>query len=436
MIKKLAVFLWSGLLFSAAFSQNESQPAHVLVLEDIEIIGNKKTNDHVILRHLSVQPGDTLGPGVLVVNKNRLDATKFFKSTDVYTKPGSEKGLVVLVVEIEERKWPAYYFKGGHGDLDGWYLIPVGFNFSNLFGHGQYLDFQMKWGNRQDGISVSYTQPDFLETASQLDISVFLNSVEFTHYWDFNDTAQTVQNVGLAFKLSNPFDIYKSLSLTGRQVGVQPVSNQVLKPYFGDDFNRAILTAIGFTFDTDTRDNPLFPASGFWGAFNAEIVYKHFSANYAFPKLTYDGRWFYRISERNVFAFHLESGYTTSQAPFYERFYLGGSYSLRGYSFARLTPLGWGSSLLAAQTELRFPLGSAEFPQYKHIIVLYYDVGGIWSPGELPGVMDFHHGLGVGYRIKLPIVNIARLDLTVPFSRIENDFFNYIKLQVALGHSF
>ncbi len=431
-----AVIIWLGFLFSTALSENNTSPGRALVLEDIEIKGTTKTRDDVIRRNISVQPGDTLYPDILIDSDNRLEATTFFKSVDVYTKPGSQKGLVVLVVEIEERKWPAYYSKGGHGDLDGWYLVPVGFNFSNLFGHGQYLDFHMKWGNRRDGASLMYSQPEFLETTSRMDISVYTNSAEYSHYWDHQDTTQTVHDLGVSFKLSNPFDLNSSLSLTGRMVRVWPQHNALLKPYFGDDFNRALLTGLGLIYETDTRDNSFFPTSGFWGAFQAEIVYRHFSANFAFPRLMYDGRWFRRLSERNTFALHLEGGYTTHEAPFYERFYLGGVYSLRGYSFARLTPPGWGTSLMAAQSELRFPLGDSEFPHYKHVVVLFYDVGGIWSPGEWPGIMDFRHGLGIGYRIKLPIVNIARLDLTVPFSRVENDFLNYVKLQIALGHSF
>ena len=125
--------LWLG---APAVAQD---PARQLVVEGIEITGNFKTRPTVIHRYLTVAAGEPISPEDLLISEQRLSETEFFKQVDVYTRPGSEKGRLVVVVEIEERKWPRFRFEGGNGELDGWYIVPVGFHFDNFSGRGQRL---------------------------------------------------------------------------------------------------------------------------------------------------------------------------------------------------------------------------------------------------------------------------------------------------------
>jgi hypothetical protein len=60
-------------------------------------------------------------------------------------------------------------------------------------------------------------------------------------------------------------------------------------------------------------------------------------------------------------------------------------------------------------------------------------VGGIWLPGEVPMSSDLHHSVGLGYRWRLRVLGMLRLDLSLPVKGIDADIF---QLNVSLGHAF
>jgi len=77
----------------------------VIVLEDIEVVGNRSTLDEVILRALPVQPGDTLRAGDPRLRDARfkLLALGFFRDVTLGLRKGSARGHVVLTVTVVER---------------------------------------------------------------------------------------------------------------------------------------------------------------------------------------------------------------------------------------------------------------------------------------------------------------------------------------------
>ena len=85
----LGVFLLlAGSLFRPDAGAAEAETRQ-LVVEKIEIEGNAKTRPGVILQHLTVEPGQPIGPEDLLNGQSRLSKTRFFKQVDVYARPGS-----------------------------------------------------------------------------------------------------------------------------------------------------------------------------------------------------------------------------------------------------------------------------------------------------------------------------------------------------------
>src|SRR5688500_7023246 len=74
-------------------------------LEGIELRGNLRTRARVVLRYLPFEPGDLLDvddPAVELA-RYRLLGTGFFRDVQFSLRKGSERGRVVLVVEVVER---------------------------------------------------------------------------------------------------------------------------------------------------------------------------------------------------------------------------------------------------------------------------------------------------------------------------------------------
>lgn len=442
--------IWRGLIavsflaiyFSSATLAAQSQPpARTLTIEDIEIVGNTKTNKNVIYRYLTIRPGDAITPELIEANSRRLTQTNFFKDVEFYTRRGSEKGKIVVIIEVKERKWPYFQFEGGHSDLDGWYLVPASLRFDNAFGHGSKLGLKWTIGDRISLLSLWYHNASLFKSKAFIDLQLYGGSLDFIHYFGTERFKQNVDFSGFEAKFGGNRGLFKHLFVAYRSktfdpndfvIGDQSGRQDILPPEIARNLQKTEFQSLVFGLSADFRDNPVYPLNGFWGAFTVEST-NQVDSNTKFAKVLFDARFFKRTVNKQVFAFHFKGGYTPKEAPFYERFYLGGANSLRGYADRRLTPLGWGTKLLLTNTEYRFPLSRKNFPYYKTSAAIFFDAGGIWLPGQTPKLKDFYTAWGFGLRVKLPVVGTTRFDLAFPLRKIDNED---VRFHISLGHSF
>ena len=87
----------------AMAERGEFGPA--IVIERIEIVGNGSTRDELILRALPFDVGDMLAAGDPKLRKARFKVLSlgFFRNVTMSMKRGSERGRVILTVQVEER---------------------------------------------------------------------------------------------------------------------------------------------------------------------------------------------------------------------------------------------------------------------------------------------------------------------------------------------
>ncbi|MCP3098250.1 BamA/TamA family outer membrane protein [Myxococcus sp. K15C18031901] len=124
-------------------------------IERIELRGNTRTRDSVILRALRLGPGDVLATGDVPELKRRLLNLKLFKSVEVLTLP--ERSGVGLQVDVEER-WtllPIPVFSSGKGQWQaGIFALE-----SNLFGLNKTLVAGGMAGNRGGSLFSMFRDP-------------------------------------------------------------------------------------------------------------------------------------------------------------------------------------------------------------------------------------------------------------------------------------
>jgi len=423
------------------FSQT-SPAIRQLIVEDIEIVGNNKTKPEVILRHLNFGVGDPIDPFVIDINSRRLSQTNFFKDVQFYTRRGSEKGKLVVIIEVKERRWPYFQFEGGHSDLDGWFFVPASLRFDNLFGRGSKMGARFLFGDKTNEFSFFYHNNSLFSGNAFLDVQLFNAEQTFEHYLDDLKTEQMVEFSGLRLKLGGTKGLLKYLHVAFRGETYIPedfvtATNDsiisTLPAVIARDLGETKISTVSLGLSGDFRDNSAYPMNGFWGALIAESSSDQSNSDLTYSKITLDARFYKELHAKRVLAFHFRGGKVDEDAPFYERFYLGGANSLRGYPFSRLTPLGGGTKLILTNTEFRFPLTTKNFPYHKSSGVIFFDAGGIWMPGEDPRLEDFFASFGVGVRVKLPVIGVTRFDFSFPLNKFdENDF----KAHISLGHTF
>ena len=430
-----------------ARSQNIS-PERILIVETVDIVvATQKPDDEVILRHLTVQQGDSFKPielsTALDLNNRRLTQTNFFKEVEIYARPGSEKGKLAVVVEVKERGGPFFQFEGGHSDLNGWFFVPASLRFDNFFGKGNLIGLRWFLGDRVSKLALGYRNPNLFNQNTFLDLELFAGGQEFIHYLDRMRTKQQVSFGGLSLKIGRNSGLFKYLNFGLTSETYEPdefiefidtdSTISSLPTDIADDIERSRIGTFSLILHADRRDNPIYPLKGFWGALSLEFANDEEGSKRRFAKVTLDSRFYQRIFDRQVLAIHLKGGYVEPNAPFYKRFYLGGANSLRGYRDRRLTPIGWGTKLLLTNIEFRFPLSRSNFPFHKASGVLFFDTGGIWQTGQKVNIDDLFLAGGLGFRVKLPVLGITRFDFSFPLNKVDNEDFQF---HISLGHTF
>ena len=414
---------------------NPSLQTQALTVERIEIQGATKTRPHVILRYLSLKAGDEITPEKIARDYDALSATHFFKQVDFSSKPGSAAGKVVLVIEVVERRWPWLEFAGGASELNGWYLIPLGVRFDNFFGGGGLSGARFVLGDRIFGFYLHYRQP--YAFGGRINFLVELGSAgqEFIHYLDQQQAMQKVQHGVLRFDFSGKHGLARYLAGGFKFNNWQPEAEARftyngdtitdLPSPLADQLEEQKVNSIFARLQLDTRDNHFFPRAGVWGALSFEIADAALGSEVNFYRAILDGR-FYHAFGKNVFALHAKAGRVSEAAPFYERFYLGGAYSLRGFAERSLTPLGYGTELALAQAEMRFPVtGYAGRPSLS--AALFFDVGRIDAPDTNEENNEFISSAGFGFRLRIPVLGLLRGDFAYPLDR--DDFRFHLALE-------
>jgi outer membrane protein insertion porin family len=421
----------------AAWAQ---EPSGRLVVERIEILGARKTKPQVIHRYLSFREGDILTPELIEHDYQSLLATNFFKSVDFSTAPGSEKGKVVVNIEVQERRLPTLEFAGGYSELDGWYVSPIGVRYDNLFGTGHFLGLRVIIGDRVGGLNFRFRQPSIFNSNLNFQLDFDVLGRNLIHYFDDREAIQKAATASLRLSLSGSRGVGKFLSGGYQTSSAEPDSFakftrndstfRAFPPVIARNLGKKEIGMFWLRLQADTRDDAFFPRRGLWGALSVEVADPQFGGTTRFTRKIFDGR-FYQSLRKSVLALRLKAAATSESTPYYERFYLGGAYSLRGFADRSLTPVGYGTRLFLGNLEWRIPIAGRD-PQKPSLVgAVFFDAGSIGVPHTKFADDEILTTFGFGVRIKVPAVGWLRLDFAYPEKR-PDDF----RFHLGIGQPF
>jgi outer membrane protein insertion porin family len=428
------------LIFLSAQLAPAQESGGRLIVERIEILGARKTKPRVIHRYLSFQEGDSFTPELVEHDYQALVTTNFFKRVEFSTKPGSAKGKVIVVIEVQERSAPTLEFAGGYSELDGWYVSPIGVRYDNLFGTGHRLGLRAILGDRVGGFNFRYYQPEIFNRNMNVQVDFDALGRNLIHYFDGREAIQKVSTGSLRLSISGARGVARYFSAGYQASNIEPdstakftLNDSTLISFpaiVAKNLGRKKMGMFWLRVQADTRDNVFFPRQGFWGALSVEAADRNFGGDLQFTRTIFDGR-FYKKLGSGVLAVRLKTATTSKTTPYYERFYLGGVYSLRGFAERSLTPLGYGTRLFLGNLEWRVPLAGSD-PQKPGLIgAIFLDAGSIGTPSTERDEDETFSAIGFGFRWKVPVVGLLRFDFAYPKQR-PDDF----RFHLGIGHPF
>ena len=309
----------------------------------VEIQGNTKTRSTAIARELALGPGEVFDLARTRVSEARLRNTQFFQEVRVAPVPTPVPGQSDLRVTVKEGPTGQVSFGAGFSTVEG--LVgfveysEANFDFSNpegwYRGDGQKFRVRLSVGSLTNSFEHSFEEPALWERDLAVGYSIERRFAGFASA----DYAVLTEGVNLYARRRVFGNVEGRVGYNLRRVSVDNVSSTAPAEVVTEgSAGGKVISSVSASLIYDTRDEFNFPTRGSRISLTEELAGNGFGGDLKYLRSELrTGRWFLvsPTAEQTIGVVGrvgLLTG-TAGQLPFYERFYLGGAYDMRGFNF-------------------------------------------------------------------------------------------------------
>lgn len=404
---------------------------HIFYIDHIDVTGYTNTKKYVFTRELSIKPGDLYDNEKIRRSQTKILNLGFINDVQVDLQPTADPQKVDLGFNIVEGR-PGMFTAGlAMSSMDGLYG-ELSINHMNLFGRAQRLSLRTLFGKEILDYTVSWSTPWIYDKPTSLGVDLF-NTRRYRSFADDNQ-AYTEKRIGGRVKIGPRFndDIYQlSFGYSFEHIDIYDVEERFRPPLSnpGDpsylEEGTTNMSTVSADFAVDTRDNIWDPTRG-WrnsiglalagGPIGADLDLWYLNARsiFNYTVLNPGGNYPIVFVLSNKFG-SVQAYGRTKEVPPFEKFFLGGADTIRGYERAgEIGPEYGGDMYYVMNAELRFPLareGRRNMAQFA----FFFDMGNSWNHFDDldfslgPNPNQFKAGVGVGLRFTTPSLPI-RID--------------------------
>ncbi|MEW6557136.1 MAG: outer membrane protein assembly factor BamA [Elusimicrobiota bacterium] len=388
----------------------------VVYIDRIYIDGNTKTKEYVVKRELLVKEGDVFAVGKIRRSQERLYNLGFFKDIKVDIEETKEPDRADLAIEVEEDKTGLVSLGAGYSSVDK-LVGTVQVTEINLFGRGQKLNFTYEFGTRRTNYEIGFTEPYLFRKKLLFGVDVFNTTVWRSYSTD--STAYRERRRGGDIRVGKPLSDILSLNFTYTYEEVKLFdidSTWINDIKESEDVASSLTSAI----TRDTRDNVFDTNRGSKHSLSVKVAGGPFGGNTNFYKPTLITSKFIPTFWKFVLGLNARISYAkefapSKEVPIYERYFLGGADTVRGYDFGEIGPPEKGKILFVSNVEYKFPI----VQEKGHSILsaaIFADMGGAWRNHNNVTLKigseekQLKTGVGFGIRLRpMPVLPI-RID--------------------------
>ena len=422
----------------------------------IDIKGLKEVHETLLRRRLLLHTGELYDAAAVERARQDLLSLGLFTTVSVHLGGADQQQQVPITFVVQEAKRYLIGVSAAYSsDLGG----SVGINWTdrNVFGNGQQLTASATainlGGSATTGlgydVSLGYSIPDFRRPDQTLGFQVRALRQALQAYTQTGETVGT----SLSRKLSSVWSFNTGLSYEHEIIDQESLATcPVLAPGVAvisqSDCRRArykynlVMLPVGAYYDSTHLASPLIdPTHGYRISINVTPTFSYANSGKTYVVVQAGVTTYYDLHKlfagdpagRSVIAARVLSGVALGATQFSlppdQRFYAGGSGTVRGYryqsvgpEFADGNPIG-GTNMQAFNLELRQRVGT------NFGFVVFADSGGVSSPSG----SVYRVGVGTGVRYYTSIGPI-RFDIALPAKRRPND--DRFEVYIGLGQAF
>lgn len=399
-------------------------------LGSINIRGNTKTRSRVIVRELLMAPGEVFDTVRMKNSEAILRNTRYFD--DVRLSPETTNANVPnrrdLRIDLREGRTGSLSFGAGFSTVEQ--LIGFAeysesnfdlFNYRNYFrGGGQKFRLRLQIGNVSSAIEQSFEEP----WLGGRDLAFGYNAYMTTNSYESSDYDLQRTGLNVYFRRRVYESVYANLGYTIEDVRLRNIVWNAPNFIKAEEGSK-LISKLGLTFTRDTRNDAFFPTSGnrfslaqyvAGGPFGGDVNYYQIEARAAQWIPVFDaGEQTLQLLARAGSMVHFDN----TSIPFYERFHLGGAYTMRGFKYQYVGPFDNGEptggntyAFLSAEYTIKL------IEQLR--FALFYDWGFVNSKGFDFDPSNYNDDAGFGFRI-LVMGAVMRIDVGFPITATKDN---------------
>lgn len=418
----------------------------VTYLYRLEFKGNTFTKDKVIRREMILREGDRFSLALFkdsILRIKQLGLVDIEKDPDIKPSPDDPTKINVQL-NVKELQRNNIQFSAGYSGYEGTF---VAFSYStvNFLGAGESLELTAQQGKLIKNYQFSFSEPYVFDRPITAGFSIFTRRYSYPSLYN---QKMTGGNLILGARILGYWRA--NLTYTLQRVEAWLPEGSPLDPdspnydprygmmfYGSGKYYESSLTPMIYR---STIDSPLTPTQGTMYSAMFKYAGTFLGGDIDLVKPEFEFSHYQPLVGRHVVGFHIcyqfVKSIRKSKIPYWEKFYLGGERSIRGYEVYTIGPrtdtgaMIGGDKALYANAEYIIPVGG---PLYA---IFFYDVGNALSSGQKFSLRNMYSSAGFEARIFVPALRVPfRLIFAFNNKKIYEDESNFA-FRFAVGTTF
>ncbi len=422
----------------------------VAFLNRLEFRGNTYTKDKVIRREMMLREGDRFSLAWFkdsILRVKQLGLVDLEKDPDIVPDP-QDPTKINVSVPVKELQRNNIQFTAGYSGYEGTF-VALSYSTVNFLGAGENLDLTLQTGKRVQNYSFGFTEPYVFDMPVTAGFNVFSRKLLLPYL--YNQRSQGIDlslgarlfgywRANLVYSYQKmriwiPADsLYNDPSGTGN-----PFYDPIYLNMFG--YGRYNISSLQPMLYYSTVDSPLTPSSGTMYSASVKFAGSWLGGEISEwkPRLEF-AHYQPIIRGKQTFGIHVDYEFVEpigkSQIPFWEKFYLGGERSVRGYEIYTIGPRNENGTVLGGDKSL---VVNAEYivalggPLYA---ILFHDMGNALASSQKFSYKDMYTSTGLEMRIFVPALRVPfRLIFSYNNKKIYSSDTNFA-FRFAVGTTF
>jgi outer membrane protein assembly factor BamA len=401
---KYSKLLLFGFIFTSSLEARWVSDS-ILIVDDIQILGNQTTKEYVILREMSIQPGDTLTQEAIERDRNNIYNLGLFNKVDV--EYSVRQNIASVFIIVSER----------------WYFVPypiLGMKYrdpSKLYYGAGAMDQNFRGRNEKVSASfgfgydrwsmLNYQNPKVTDNDDIYFSGAF--AVQKVHNLSVSYGEYENSNIFLNGTLGKRFGLYQTFSCT-MGYEVWQVNEPQLNRTVSSSGRDAFLTA-SVQYRYDTRDNREYTTDG--SLISLGMSKSGFGeSEMNLTGCTYDLRQFFGFNNGSAIGVRTIGSFTWGGViPPYRHVFFGYDERIRGYFYKTMEA----ENRIGMNAELRLPILAPRYleidafgiPQFQKLryglyFAIFADAGKLWSRNQVLSEQPWYPGVGAAIQFLLP----------------------------------